>query len=135
MNDVLALLAEANPVQAHELAPLELPAVPRRRPSRRHVLAIAVVTAALAATLVGAFVIGGNHPASAPPQVHGAAGPTGWAGPITVAHPLAVGEKVTLAKAADAIGQPVVLPDTSLIGPGDVGPVWAWSHDTRGIVA
>lgn len=285
--DVIALLAEANPVLADELAPIGFPALVRRSPARRIALAVALVIAVLGATLVGIFAFGGNSkstgrvmpaippgfapladaskilgfpvvlpdtalvnpsdaaktvetvcvpkddtvdpgaggcqvrvsfptagltvtyftfpgmrslqdsyeqivqdnsgaelvsvggvqalyvpqqesliefdlggtqisvegaygketlesvaqsivdrsPVSPPTQVTGPAGPTGWAGPVTVAHPLGNGPKITLAEAAAAIGQPVVLPHTSLLGPGDVGAVFAWSHDVRGIVA
>ena len=53
----------------------------------------------------------------------------------TIAHPLPSGKQVTLSEAAAVIGEPVVIPDTALTSAEEAGPVWAWSHDTRGIVA
>jgi hypothetical protein len=141
MNDVLAQLADANPVHADELAPLELHALVRRRPSRRLVLATAVLAAALAATLIGVFAFGGSHTGSPPTSRQGPTGPTG---PEMLRHPLGgyANKEVTLAEAAAAIGEPVVLPDTSLVGPADVGAVWGntgpdWAryHPTEGNVA
>ena len=132
MNDVLGQLAEANPVEADELAPLGFPTLVRRPPARRIALAIAVVATAIAATLVGVFAFG-RSPAG--PPATGVMGPTGATGPQMLRHPIGAANEVTLAEAASAIGQPVVLPDTSLVGPADVGHVWAFGHGANGIVA
>src|SRR5579862_595425 len=144
MSDVIALLAEANPVRVEDLTPLEPPDLTRRPTSRRLVVAVAVLAAAVAASLIGVFLTGGTSPHRSGSGNSGHPGPTGPPGPTgssqgpppaTVAHPLMSGKRVTLAEAGAAIGERVVLPDTALIRPNDVGPVWAWSHDTRAIAA
>lgn len=67
--DAMRLLAEANPVEAHDLASVELPVrFARRGPHRR--LGLAVVLAAVAAgALVGVFAFNGSD--SANRRVHG----------------------------------------------------------------
>lgn len=124
MNDVLSQLAAANPVHADELTSLELPALDPRRPSRRLVLATAAIAIALAASLVGLFVLRGSNPVSPTTTRQG---PTGATGPEMLRHPLGglASKKVTLADAAAAIGEPVVMPDTSLVGPRSIRAVWA----------
>jgi hypothetical protein len=143
MTDVLALLAEANPVRVDDLAPLELPDLTPRPMTRGRLVASAVLATAIAASVGGVLVFGGTSPhrstsgTSGPPGQTGSKGPIGPPGPApaTVTDPLTAGKRVTLAEASAAIGQPVVLPDTPLIRPRDAGPVWAWSHDTRAIAA
>jgi hypothetical protein len=144
--DVIALLAEANPFPVADLEPLAPPPLGRRPERRRVVLAVALVAAAIAASVVGVLALDGtsSHTRTGaiqrPPGSNGPTssnGPTGPPGPPppTIARPLYSGEKVTLAEAAAAIDQRVVLPDTPLVGPGNVGAVWAWSvGDPRGVV-
>ena len=123
MNDVMALLAEANPVRAEELAPLDPPARSRRRSSRRRlVLAVAVV---VPVAVIAAIGFGGSP--SAPPVSVGTTGSGGSTGPAppTIDHPLfGAASEVSLATAAAALGAPIVLPDTSSVSPSDVGAVW-----------
>lgn len=153
MNDVLALLANANPVRAEELTSLDMPGLPRSVSSRGRLVLVAAVVVALAATTVLAF---GGSTSSRPTGVGptgaagakgpdicvpgagptGAVGPTGSPGAVgstgvqrpcfsaTIHHPLAGAKKVTLAAAEAALGAPIVLPDTSLVSPSDVGVVW-----------
>jgi hypothetical protein len=147
MNDVLALLAEANPVHADGLASLEPPVLSRRLPSRRLVLAVA---AALIAALIGVLATGhdsrSTHPSGgkgvAPPGPTGQNGPTGPMGPTSpqtieelMAHPLASAFPSTLPDAAVALGHPLVLPDTPLVDPSDVGKVWAWRSGGGNVAA
>jgi hypothetical protein len=141
MNDVLAQLAEANPVRVGDLAELDHPNLARRPARRRRLVAAAVIATAVAASLVGVFVLGGSTPdrsTSPHPRSKGGVGPTGPPGPIgpfSVAHPI-YSPQVSPAEAAAAIGVPVVLPDTGLIRPADAGPMLAWrSRDVRGLVA
>jgi hypothetical protein len=68
--DAMTLLAEANPVRVEDLAPLDLPNLAHgQMPSRRFVLAIAVIGLASAASVIGVLVFGGtsSHPISAGP--------------------------------------------------------------------
>lgn len=58
--DVMALLAEANPVRVEGLSPMDPPALSRRRgPSR--LLVLAVVVAVAAVSLIGVFVFPGSR--------------------------------------------------------------------------
>lgn len=118
MTDVLTLLSEANPVRVEDLAALDRPDLVLRRPRRRIVVAVALVGAALAASLIGVFVSGGSPPRSV---VVRSAEPT-----PTIARPLPrpTAREVSLQDAAAALGAPIVLPDTSLVGRSDVGAVW-----------
>jgi len=143
MNDVLSLLADANPVRVEDIAPLELPSHTRRAaPSLRLVVAL-VLAAAVATSLIGVFLGGtsshrGSSGTGAQGLTGGVAGPTGPNGPPgpTIARPLGSGMKVTLPVGAGVIGLPLVLPDTPLVSPADVGPVWAYGlGPNRGIVA
>ena len=144
MNDVIALLAEANPVQVEGLGGLGLPDLTHRpRPGRR-AAAVVVLAAAFAAAVVGVVLSGdtssrrtgsGNTgPTEGLTTPQGPTGPMGPAGP-TIANPVFEGMKVTLPAAAAAIGIPLVLPDTPLVGLTDVGPVWANSGTNFGIAA
>jgi len=138
MNDVIALLAEANPVRVDDLAPLEHPNVARRPIRRRRLVAAAILATAVAGSLAGVFLVGGttshSTKSSHPRSNSGVTGPPGPTGGFSVAHPI-YGKQVSLAQAAAAIGQPVVLPGTASIRPEDAGPVLAWSRGMRGIVA
>lgn len=122
--DVMTALAEANPVRLSDLdavTPVELLGTirpRRRRPSRRVALAAAIALAALASTLIATFVVGGHQSS---PSVGSEESSLFTA---TVAQPLPGGKEVTLSEGAAAIGQPIVLPTTSLVDPSDVGPVW-----------
>src|SRR5581483_6713633 len=147
MNDVLALLAEANPVHAGNLATLEPPMLGRRLPSRR--LVLVAVAAALAATLIGVLATGhdakSTHSSSRGKGVAGHSGPNGPTGPMgpaspqtfeeLMAHPLESAFPSTLPDAAVALGQPLVLPDTPLVDPSDVGKVWAWRSGGGNVAA
>lgn len=103
--DAMTLLAEANPVRVEDLAPLDRPDLARRRrPSRRLVVAIAVLVTAVAASLIGAFAFGGASKKSSQPPV------------VMPAIPPAI---QPLADASTILGAPVVLPDTALVTPSD----------------
>ncbi|MGH3008660.1 MAG: hypothetical protein ACRDLM_04555 [Gaiellaceae bacterium] len=103
MTDVLTLLSDANPVRAEDLAPLEIPGFARaRRPTRRLVLVAAILAALVAASLVGAFVFGGQSKKPNPPVV-----------------PAVPPALQPLADASTILGAPVVLPDTALVTPSD----------------
>jgi hypothetical protein len=121
--DVMALLGAANPVRVEDLAPLDPPDLSQRRfPSRRLALATAVLTAAVAASLIGVFVFSGSpspRPGSGEFQVV----------PLpTLAHPLGPGAKQTsLPAASRALGVHIVLPDSSIAAPSDAGAVWIGS--------
>lgn len=117
MTDVLTLLSEANPVRAADLSaisPIELNSMlsRRRRPPRPLVLVVAAIAAAaLTGFLLGVF-------AFSPTSVHQ---------PNTRQHPSAPvpmpPRRIPLAGASSALGAPVVLPNTSLLGPSGVGSV------------
>jgi hypothetical protein len=119
--DTMALLAEANPVRAGEL-PLDVELVDRivkgRQPSRRTAVVGAIALAALAASFAALFAVDGRRPGS----------PHGFMlselPAATVAHPLGGAPEVTVAQASAAIGQPIVLPDTSFVSPSDAGHAW-----------
>lgn len=121
--DAMTLLVEANPVRADELPGLDASILDgilarRRRPSRRVMLAAAIALAALAAALVATFATGGHHSSvSTGPLQDTLFSPT-------VARPLPAGKEVTLADASAVLGQPLVLPDTSMVRPADAGHVW-----------
>jgi hypothetical protein len=107
--DVIALLSEANPVRVDDLAQAEFPRsilLLHGRPSRRLVLAVASVAAAVAA-LVGVFAFGSDSP-----QTGGS--PGGVANPIAPV-------PIALSNASAALGAPVVLPNTPLLKPSDAG--------------
>lgn len=122
-HDAMTLLAEANPVRVEDLASLDLPdRVHGRRPSRRFVLAAAVAAAAVTASLIGVFAFGGSP--------HAREGIRS-AGPLaTLAHPLTHPDarEVTLIDARRALGAPIVLPNSALAGPSDVGAIWTQSE-------
>jgi hypothetical protein len=119
-SDVMALLSQANPVRAVDLPQMEFPESVlgrRRRPQRRLVLVAAVVLAAVVAALIGVLVSrespSDRHvvlPLLVPPP--------------TLAHPVPSGTKVSLSKAAAALGATVVLPDTPFGRPSGKGAVW-----------
>lgn len=131
-NDVITLLAEANPVRVDDLEPLDLPRlVHRRMPSRRLVLAIAVVGVAIAASLIGLFAFRGTS--SRPTASSGDGRDAPFA--ITLAHPLAPeANEVSLRAATTTFGPALVLPDTSLVGPSDVGAVWMYANSAKSAV-
>jgi hypothetical protein len=121
--DVMQLLAGANPVRVEDLAPLSFPDLSQRRlAGRRVVVAIAVVAAAVAASLTGVFAFNGS------PSPHPGSGGFMVLPLPTLAHPLPPGAKQTsLPEAAQALGAPIVLPDSSLAAPSDAGAVWIGS--------
>ncbi len=120
--DLMAMLSETNPVQVADLAPLDPPSLGRRPQSRRFVLVAAVVAAAVAASLIGVFAFSGS------PSRHAGGLGAQVVPPPTLAHPLPPGAKQTsLREAAEALGVPLVLPDSSLAAPSDVGAVWTGS--------
>jgi hypothetical protein len=125
-NDAMRLLAEANPVRPEDLAsidegPLHEALAHRRRRSRRLVLAAAGLTAVIAASLTAVFVLGAQSKHSGVSMTEGLPGPT-------VARPLVDGKQVPLDDAKAALGPALVLPDTSLVGPSDTGPVWMFAN-------
>lgn len=122
MNDVLALLAEANPVRLEDVTPLDLPDL--ERPRRRLALAaVAAAAIALTAALLAVFVFSGS-----PSRRPGHAGFQLLPSP-TLAHPLPTGaaKRTSLAEAGHELGAPLVLPDSSLAAPSGVGAVWSGS--------
>lgn len=112
--DVMSLLGEANPVRAETLARVEFPSsiLVERRSRRRPALVIAVASVvALAATLIGVFVLDGS---GSRPHVRftgpGAPGSDdSW-------------KTIPLSEASSALGARVVLPDTDLVQPADADP-------------
>jgi len=128
MNDVIALLAEANPVRVDDLSSMASPALGHRRVVSRRLAVAAALLAALAAALVGVFALGGHGSRPAVSAPAGTAelsvGP-----PVSVEHPLAPWAKVVpLADAEAAFGPDLTLPETTLVGPSDLGPVWMHSN-------
>jgi hypothetical protein len=130
--DVMALLAEANPVRVEELPQVEVPEsifTPNRRSSRRVLLVAAAATAALTASLIAAFAFNGTSR-----RLSGGAFqllPT-----PTLKHPLPPGAKqVTLSQATRTLGAPIVLPHASLAAPPDAGAVWAETPPGAALVA
>ncbi len=83
----------------------------------------AVVVLAAAASLTGVFVFGGQGKRSGVEMQSDLPGPT-------VQRPLA-GKQISLADGTAAIGPALVLPDTSLVGPSDAGPVWMSNIDPK----
>jgi hypothetical protein len=119
--DVVVMLSESNPVQVVDLASLDPPSFGHRPPRRRLVL-VAAVLAAVAASLIGLFAFSDSS-IHRPPS-----GGLQLLPPPTLAHPLPTGGKETsLPEAAKALGAPIVLPNSSLAAPPDVGAVWAGS--------
>jgi hypothetical protein len=121
--DVMALLADANPVRAEGVpqASLSVDSIltRRRQPSSRLVLAAAVLLAAVAAGLIGVFAVGG----------HGAK--TGFgrvSGPGALESNNGDWKKIPLSHASSALGAPVVLPSTDLVQPSDAASQ-AWTVD------
>jgi len=119
--DAMTLLAEANPVRLKDVpqAAVRVDSILARRPRprrRRLVLAVAVAAVAAAASLTGVFVFGGQGKQSGVGMLSDLPGPT-------VQRPL-IGKQVSLADGKGAIGPALVLPDNSLLGPSDAGPVW-----------
>jgi hypothetical protein len=126
--DVMTLLAAANPVRVEDLAAMNSPNLSARRVSGRLVLAAAVVAAAVAASLIGAFAFSGAT-SRLPTGVQGEIGMNAGLPGVSVEHPLGPAAKeVSLAAATAAYGPRLVLPDTSLIGPSDVGAVWMFEQ-------
>jgi hypothetical protein len=133
-SEVMTLLSDANPVRAGDLpeAPSDLLdsiLVLRPRPARRLVLVGSAAAVALAASLIGVFAFGEQ---TSQRVVSGRGASTSIEAlpgrPLTIAHPLAEwAKRTTLAKAPAALGGPVVLPHSALVGPSDVGPVWVAS--------
>jgi hypothetical protein len=126
--DVITLLAAANPVRGDELwLPdpnlVDRIVARRRRPSRRIALVGATALVVLAATLVAVFATGGRQPSPSLGSMEPGIGSMDTLFSPTVARPLP-GAEVTLADASAAIGQPIVLPDTSLVSPADTGSAW-----------
>ena len=125
--DAMTLLAEANPVRLEDVpqtaARVDSILAPRPRMSGRLVLAVAVVAVAAAASLTGVFVFGGQGKRSGGGMQSDLPGPT-------VQRPL-IGKQVSLADATAAIGPALVLPDSSLVGPSDAGPVWMSNIDPQ----
>lgn len=125
--DAMRLLAKANPVRLDDVRQTAVRVdsilVRRPRPRRRLVVAVAVVAVAAAASLTGVFVFRGQGERSGVGMLADLPGPT-------VQRPLA-GKQVTLADATAAIGPALVLPDTSLVGPSDAGPVWMSNIDPQ----
>ena len=123
----MTLLAEANPVRLEDVpqAAVRVDSILDRRPrvSRRLVLAVAVVVVAAAASLTGVFVFGGQGKRSGVEMQSDLPGPT-------VQRPLA-GKQISLADGTAAVGPALVLPDTSLVGPSDAGPVWMSNIDPQ----
>lgn len=118
-NDAMRLLADANPIRAEDLHPLNSPPLTRRRaPSRPLFLAIALVVATAAASLIGVFAFGSS-------TRHLVRGGSMLVPPPTLAHPLPPGaQQVSLSDAAQALGASIVLPNNALAGPSNVGAVW-----------
>src|SRR5437016_4256823 len=107
MNDVLALLADANPVRVEDLARMELPAHASRAALRRWLVAAAVLATAVAASLIGVFLLGPSPHSRQTSTIGMPEGPTGIQTMAqALRHPIgAGGKKVTLAKAAaDGVG-------------------------------
>ena len=123
-DNTMSLLTEANPVRAEDLAELPMPdaRLVRDRTGRRLRAVAAIASVAIAASLIGVFALGGSGSKATQPRgaIEGLPGPT-------VNTPLITGKKVTLQQAAGVLGASLVLPDTPLVGPADVGPVWAVS--------
>ena len=113
-NDAIRLLANANPVRVDSLAPVDCPEFGDRAvPLRRLVLAAVVILALVAAT---ATAVLGLQPFAS----DSSATTNTRAGAIGIS-PTEV--PIPLSEASAALGAPVVLPDTSRIGPSDVGSV------------
>ncbi len=105
--EVMTMLSDANPVRVEDLAESALPGsilVRRRRPSRLG-LAVAVMVAALAASLTGVFAFSGH---SSGPRSRASRPGTG----VPVGH-------LPLAAASSTLGAAVVLPNTALVNPSD----------------
>jgi hypothetical protein len=125
--DAMALLAAANPVRLEDVpqTAVRVDSILARHPrlSRRLMLAVAVVAVAAAASVTGVFLFGGQGKQSGVGMLSDLPGPT-------VQRPL-VGKQVSLADGTAAIGPALVLPDTSLVGPSDAGPVWMSNIDPQ----
>ncbi len=128
--DAVTLLVKANPVRLEDVSQtaVRVDSILARRPrlSRRLVLAVAVVgvvAVAAAASLTGVFVLGGQDKRSGVGMLRDLPGPT-------VQRPL-IGKPVSLANGTAAIGPALVLPETSLVGPSDAGPVWMSNVDPQ----
>ena len=81
--DVMALLANANPVHEQDLTPVDVPRFARRAPNRRLIVAIAIAVVVAAAALTAALAFNGSNSSqrlSLPRGPRGLLGPTGAAG-------------------------------------------------------
>ena len=111
--DVMALLAEANPVRVEGLSPMEPPDVSRRRyPFRRAVLAVVVVVAATA--LIGVFVFPGSRSNGRTKLLEPGLG-LGTNGPILPPPP----RSISVADVSFMLGVPVALPTAPTVQPAD----------------
>lgn len=112
--DVMALLAEANPVGLDDLRQtdqtVDLILAWRRKQNRRVMLVVVIALAAVVAGLIGAFATGGH---GTKPQLGGNNGPEalGSSNPSF--------KTIPLADASAALGAPLVLPNTDLVQPSD----------------
>lgn len=140
--NAMRLLSEANPVRVEALGespgdPLVLINAGRRKQRRRFAFGAGLLAAALAASLIGVFVVAGRN--SRPIGTQTNLGMDDLAGSLpTLAHPLALAfgaKRVSLADATWRLGVPIVLPDTSLVGRADAGPVWMISTPQETVVA
>lgn len=118
--DAMRLLAEANPVSADALGSMELPdsVFAPQRPSRRLVLAVALaILVALAASLIGVFVLG-QGTRSTEPVING---PQQRLGDIETNSPIQPPPPVPISVADISLmlGVPVALPTTATVRPAD----------------
>jgi hypothetical protein len=120
--DAMRLLAQANPVQAEDLAALDMPeAFARRAPSRRLTLAIAAV--AVAASLVALLSVHGFGRTAAPRTHGGPIGATGATGPTGPQGPTSATAIQGPTGAAGPTGPQGPTGANGLTGPtGSVGP-------------
>ena len=105
MNDVLAQLADANPIRAEDLAHMDLPARTSRPTQRRRVVGAAILATAVAASLIGVLFVATSPDSPKTSTIGMPEGPTGIQTMTQALHdPIGAGGKqVTLAKAAAAI--------------------------------
>ena len=113
MNDVIALLADANPVRAEDIAGLEFRAHTHRPALPRRVVVAAILATAVAASLLAVLLSGG-----AGSRTRSSSGESGHGGGPSPAQ-----TPISLSDAAAALGASVILPDTSAVAPSDVGSV------------
>jgi hypothetical protein len=110
--DVMALLAEANPVRVDDLAQMGFLDLARRRSRGRLSLVVAAaVVASGAAALIVVFAFPRSHPRAGP-------GP----GALGVNTTGSSWQTIALSDASTALGAPVVLPNTDFVQPSDAAP-------------